>query len=424
MLLTLTASISLVSAAWSSSTNHPAVQYVEGEAIVTFKPSADLATAHRALKGHLLQFSRHFAFLSEQRGRHSGLVHAKDRTTAQLLAELMADPWVELAEPNYVRWISGAVPSDALFSQLWALQNTGQCVDGIAGTAGVDIKFLSAWSLAQTSAPPVVVAVIDTGVDYTHPDLAPNMWMNPGEVPSNGLDDDGNGYVDDVYGYDFADNTGDPMDSGYHGSHVSGTIAAAGNNLIGVIGVNYRARIMALKASSDGSSFTTANVISALEYATMMKGRGVNIVSINASYGGGGYSGTESAAIQAAGNAGIIFCAAAGNSSFNHDTTPIYPASYRLNNMIVVAASDQNDALASFSDYGPTTVDLAAPGVNVLSTVPLSTTTYVSEASNMYLAAELAYSGRTCGHYRYHLRLWPGLPHQLSGRRQQQHRPY
>jgi subtilisin family serine protease len=373
------------------------VQYVEGEAIVTFKPSADLTAVQSTLKGHSLQFSRHFAFLSEKRGRHSGLVHASDRTTAQLIVELSADPQVESAEPNYLRWISSSVPNDASFSQLWGLQNTGQSVNGSAGTAGDDIKFVNAWSLARTSATPVVVAVIDTGVDYTHPDLAPNMWINPGEIPANGVDDDGNGYVDDVYGYDFADNTGDPFDSGFHGSHVSGTIAAAGNNLIGVIGVNYQARIMALKASSDGSSFTTAAIISALQYAAMMKGRGVNIVSINASFGGGGSSSTESAAIQAAGNAGIIFCAAAGNSSLDLDATAFYPASYRLNNMIVVAASDQNDALASFSDYGPTTVDLAAPGVNIFSTIPVVTSAYVTQASSTYSATEMTYSGYTAG---------------------------
>jgi subtilisin family serine protease len=397
MLLTLVASLSLASAAVSSSPSHPAVQYVEGDALVTFKPSADFAAAQRALKGHSLQFSRHFAFLSQQRGRHAGLVHANNRTTLQLLAELATDPQVESAEPNYLRWISSSVPNDAMFYQLWALRNTGQSVDGTMGTAGDDIKFVDAWRLAQTSSPPVVVAVIDTGVEYIHPDLAPNMWINPGEIPGNGADDDRNGYVDDVYGYDFADDTGDPIDSGYHGSHVSGTIAAAGNNLIGVVGVNYQARIMALKASSDGESFTSDAVVAATQYAAMMKKRGVNIVAINASFGGGGFSSMEIAAIQAAGDAGIIFCAAAGNSSLNHDVTAVYPASYRLSNMIVVAASDQDDALASFSDYGPTTVDLAAPGVNVLSTVPLPTTTYVSEATNTYLGAELDYSGITAG---------------------------
>jgi subtilisin family serine protease len=310
---------------------------------------------------------------------------------------LSSDPDVELAEPNYLRWISSSVPSDALFSQLWGLQNTGQSVNGTAGTAGDDIKFVNAWSLAQTSATQVVVAVVDTGVDYTHPDLAPSMWTNPGETPANSADDDGNGYVDDVYGYDFADDTASPSDSGYHGSHVSGIIAAAGNNLLGIIGVNYQAKIMALKASSDGDTFTSAAVIEAVQYATMMKNRGVNVVAINASFGGGGSSSTERAAIQAAGNAGIIFCAAAGNSSLNRDVTPDYPASYRLANMIVVTASDQNDALASFSDYGPATVDLAAPGVNILSTVPAVTTSYVAQGSSAYSATELTFSGYTTG---------------------------
>ena len=397
VLSAVVASVSIAPAVSPAPAAHPAEQYVEGEVIVTFKQTADFAAAQAALKRHSLEFSRHFAFLSEQRGRHSGLAHAGDRTTAQLIAELSADQEVESAEPNYLRWIATSVPNDALFSQLWGLQDTGQSVNGTAGTSGDDIKFVNAWSLAQTSATPVVVAVIDTGVDYTHPDLAPSMWTNPGEISANSVDDDGNGYVDDVYGYDFADGTGNPFDSGFHGSHVSGTIAAAGNNLLGIIGVNYQARIMALKASSDGDTFTTAAVIDALQYATMMKGRGVNIVAINASFGGGGSSSTESAAIQAAGNAGIIFCAAAGNSSLNHDVTAVYPASYRLNNMIVVAASDQSDALASFSDYGPTTVDLAAPGVNILSTVPTVTTSYVAQASSTYSATELTFSGYTTG---------------------------
>ena len=397
ILLALVASLGLAPSAWSVATSHPAEQYVEGDVIVTFKPSTDLSGAQQALQGHSLQFSEHFAFLSEQRQRHSGLVRASDRTTAQLIAELSSDPEVELAEPNYLRWISSSVPTDALFSQLWGLQNTGQSVNGTAGTAGADIEFVSAWNLAQTSATPVVVAVVDTGVDYTHPDLAPSMWTNPGETPANSVDDDGNGYVDDIYGYDFAGGTANPSDSGFHGSHVAGTIAAAGDNLLGTIGVNYQAKIMALKASSDGDTFTSSAVISAVQYATMMKTRGVNVVAINASFGGGGSSSTERAAIQAVGNAGIIFCAAAGNSSVNRDVTPDYPASYRLANMIVVAASDQNDGLASFSDYGATTVDLAAPGVNILSTVPAVTSTYVAQASSTYSASEFTFSGYTTG---------------------------
>ncbi len=393
----LTGFLLLSPMAWSAPAAPPTARYVEGEAIVTFKPSASFDAAQRALKGHSLEFARHFGFLSRHRGRESGLVRAHNRTTAQLIAELSADPTVEIAEPNYLRRISGAAPNDPLFSQLWALQNTGQTLNGTAGTPGDDIEFVGAWSLARTSAPPVVVAVVDTGVDYTHPDLAPSMWFNPGEIAANNLDDDGNGYVDDVFGYDFADGTPDPMDSGEHGSHVSGTIAATGNNFTGIIGVNYQAKIMALKASNDGQNFTSAAIIEAVQYATMMRTRGVNVVAINASFGGGGSNTTERAAIQAAGAAGIVFCAAAGNASLNHDVTPDYPSSYRLANMIVVAASSPQDSLASFSDYGATTVDLAAPGINILSTVPTVVSSYVVGSSTTYAAQEFTFSGYTTG---------------------------
>lgn len=378
---------------------HPMQEYVEGDVLITFKPGADLAAGTNALARHSLALKKHFAELSRLRGKHSGLAHDNTRTTAQLIAELQADPAVETAEPNYLRWVTG-IPNDTLFTNLWGLHNTGQTVNGNAGTSGADIRFVPAWALARPTTNPVVVAVIDTGVDYTHPDLASNMWTNPGEIPDNGIDDDGNGYVDDVYGYDFADNTANPTDSGYHGTHVAGTIAAVGNNNLGVIGVNYQARIMALRVSTDGSTILSSAEISALDYATMMKNRGVNLVAINASFGGGGYSSTESAAIQAAGNAGIIFCAAAGNATNNNDTAAFYPANYRLNNMIVVAASDQNDALAFFSNYGASTVDLAAPGVNILSTLPVNqatTDTSLVQGSTAYSATELTYSGTTTG---------------------------
>ncbi len=378
---------------------HLPQEYVEGDVLITFKPGASLTAGTNALARHSLNLKKHFPELSRLRGKHSGLVHDNSRTTAQLMAELQADPAVESVEPNYLRWVT-AVPNDTLFTNLWGLQNTAQSVNGNTGTSGADIRFVPAWALARPTTNPVVVAVIDTGVDYTHPDLASNMWVNPGEIATNGLDDDGNGYVDDVYGYDFADNTSNPTDSGYHGTHVAGTIAAIGNNNLGVIGVNYQAHIMALRVSSDGETISSAAEISALGYATLMKNRGVNLVAINASFGGGGYSSTESAAIQAAGNAGIIFCAAAGNATNNNDTAAFYPANYRLTNMIVVAASDQNDSLAYFSNYGASTVDLAAPGVNILSTLPVAqatTTAYVQQSTNIYSATELTYSGTTTG---------------------------
>lgn len=379
--------------------SHPEQAYVEGEVIVTFKPSVTLNAAQQVLGGHSLPLTKHFAGLSRDRGRQTGLIRARNRTTAELIAELSQDPAVETAEPNYLRWVTG-VPNDTLFTSLWGLRNTSQLVNGTAGTAGDDIRFVAAWGLSRPTANQMVVAVIDTGVDYTHPDLVGNMWTNSGEIPGNGVDDDGDGYVDDYYGYDFADSLPNPTDSGFHGTHVAGTIAATGNNQLGVIGVDYQARIMALRASSDGETLPDSAIIEAIQYATMMKNRGVNVVAINESFGGGGSNSTERAAMQAAGTVGIIFCVAAGNSTNDNDTTPFYPASYRLNNMIVVAATDQNDALAYFSDYGTNTVDLGAPGVNILSTLPVAlagTIASVQQGSTIYSANELQYSSITTG---------------------------
>jgi subtilisin family serine protease len=395
MILSLT-----VSGVWAGP-SHPATEYVEGDAIVTFKPSANLSAAQQTLAGHSLAWHRHFAGLSRHRGKETGLVHAQNRTTAELIAELSRDPAVETAEPNYLRWVTTTPPNDTYFTNLWGLQNTGQSINGLAGTAGDDIRFIPAWALAQqpgTNRP--VVAVIDSGVDYTHPDLASNIWINTAENPTNGLDNDGNGFTNDYYGYDFADNLPNPTDSGYHGTHVAGTIAALGNNALGVIGVAYQARIMALRASSDGETLPDSAVIEAIQYATMMKGRGVNVVAINESFGGGGSNSTEVAALQAASSAGIIVCCAAGNSTNDNDTTLVYPASYRLSNMIVVAATDQNDALAFFSDYGTNTVDLGAPGMNILSTLPVAlagTIASVQQGPNIYSANGLQYAGTTGG---------------------------
>ncbi len=252
------------------------------------------------------------------------------------------------------------LPNDPSFGSLWGLDNTGQ--DG--GTADADIDAPEAWIL-QTGSSDVVVAVIDTGVDYNHQDLAPNIWTNPGEIPGNNLDDDGNGFVDDVHGYDFVNNDADPMDDQSHGSHCSGTIAGRGDNGKGVVGVAWMARIMAVKfLDSAGSGYLSA-AINSVDYAVL---NGARITSN--SYGGGGYSDIFQEAVQAAADAGVLFVAAAGNSANDNDTSPTYPANYDSDNVISVAATTRNDELAYFSNYGASSVHLGAPGYHILSSTP------------------------------------------------------
>jgi subtilisin family serine protease len=259
-----------------------------------------------------------------------------------------------------------AVPNDPDFSQLYGLNNTGQT----GGVFDADIDATEAWD-TFTGSYDSVIAVIDTGIDYTHPDLAANIWTNPGEIAGNGLDDDGNGFVDDIHGYDFINNDGDPMDDNAHGTHVAGTIGAVGNNGVGVVGVNWNSSIMALKfLDADGSGYTSG-AVAAINYATMMRTQyGINVRVTNNSWGGSGFSQSLYNAIVASSAADMLFIAAAGNSNSNNDSSPSYPASYDLDNIISVAATDAGDNLAWFSSYGKTTVDLAAPGVGVLSTVP------------------------------------------------------
>ncbi|MBX9656016.1 S8 family serine peptidase [bacterium] len=282
---------------------------------------------------------------------------------AALTSTLSTISGFQYVEHNFLM-LPNAVPNDPSFGSQWALNNTGQT----GGVAGADIDALAAWN-TTTGSSGVVVGVIDSGVDYTHPDLVQNMWVNPGETPGDGIDNDGNGYIDDIYGWDFANNDSNPMDDNGHGTAVSGIIAAAGNNGVGVTGINWGGKIMALKYAKSDFVSSTADLIEAVNYATMMRTvYGVNIRATNNSYGIYGNSQAFSDAIEANGDAGIMFVSSAGNSNSNNDTGPQYPANYPLENVLSVAATDDDDALASFSSYGPATVHLGAPGVNVLTT--------------------------------------------------------
>ncbi len=325
-----------------------------GELIIKFKPGASQSSINRILADLRATPIHRFGRIRAEHDRIGGTM-----SVPEAIARYKDHPAIQLIEPNYIFSIS-RTPDDLRFSELWGLRNTGQT----GGIPGADISATDAWD-TNTGSSNVIVGVIDTGIDYTHPDLAGNIYTNAGETPGNGIDDDGNGFVDDVRGWDFVNQDNDPMDDNGHGTHVAGTIGASGNNGIGVTGVNWSVRLMPLKFLNSEGSGTAADAIAAIEYATQM---GVDIM--NNSWGGSEYSEALRLAIVDASNAGIFFVAAAGNSGANSDRSPEYPASFNVPNVISVAATDHFDQLANFSNYGATSVDLAAPGVDILSTLP------------------------------------------------------
>ncbi|HEY9509200.1 MAG TPA: S8 family peptidase [Verrucomicrobiae bacterium] len=271
---------------------------------------------------------------------------------------------VEFAEPDYILR-AARVPNDPAYSgePLWNLNNWGQ----LGGTSGSDIHAAEGWDL-NTDASSFLVCVIDSGIRVTHEDLAGNLWTNPGEIPANGIDDDANGYIDDVHGINAIDGSGNLVDEPSHGTHVAGTLGAVGDNGTGIVGVAWRARIMGCKFLDANFEGAVSDAIECIEYA---KVNGAKV--INASWGGvtsGPFFSTALYdAIADARDAGIIFVAAAGNFALNNDdsSNAFFPASFDLDNIISVAATTRDDGLAHFSDYGADTVDLGAPGYVVYS---------------------------------------------------------
>ena len=258
--------------------------------------------------------------------------------------------------------LSGKLPDDPMFAEQWSLSNSGQR----GGKAKADINALLAWDKKTTGSENVVVAVLDSGVDYRHQDLVANMWERPANVAA--YYDDQLGLVDDQYGYDATSIGGDPMDENGHGTHCAGIIGADGNNGIGIAGINWRVKIMPLKFMSKGGFGSTKDAVEAINYVINRKEAGVNVRIISASWGSTQKSKALEDVIRAAGQAGILFVAASGNASANADKSPHYPASFDLPNIISVAALNRNDELASFSNFGAKRVHIAAPGAEILST--------------------------------------------------------
>lgn len=276
----------------------------------------------------------------------------------QAIYLLSLNPNVEYAEKNYIGHALATIPNDPHFSKLWGLRNTGQT----GGTSDADIDAPEAWDI-HTGSTNIVAAVIDSGIDYNHVDLQANIWTNPGETgggkETNGVDDDGNGYIDDWRGWNFVDGNNNPMDTFadvFHGTHVAGTIGAKGNNGTGVVGVCWNVKLMALRWLNSSGSGTTANAISAIDYSTY------NSAHVSNNSWGVPDSASLLAAIDRARTNGKLFIASAGNDNRNNDNIPTYPASYDLDNVISVLATDHNDNRSPFSSYGLYSVDVGGPG--------------------------------------------------------------
>lgn len=327
--------------------------YREGEVLVKFKPQSSITAIHRAAS-HLGAKTIH----SFEHSQLHQLALPGDLSVEDALEEFRKDPDIEFAEPNYLLFTQ-TLPSDVYFDKQWGLYNTGQNVGGKEGHSGADIDAVRAWEIG-TGGARTIVAVIDTGSNFHHPDLAANIWINGAEVPGNGLDDDHNGYVDDVNGWDFADNDNTPQDATGHGTHVAGIIAAENDNYMGISGVApWQADIMAIRFMDAFDSGTVSDAIKAIDYAV---DNGATI--INCSWGSGGFSNSLYHAIEAV---DALFVCAAGNNGTDNDKDGFYPASYALDNVIAVAAGNQNDELAWFSNYGVDRVHVVAPGVSIYS---------------------------------------------------------
>lgn len=346
-------------------------EFVPGEVLVKFRENATVTGRGRALGRVAGQVAEEILTGAMRgQGRKVGVTRVRtSRDVAAAIAELRNDPDVEYAEPNWIYKHQSSNDPYYTNGSLWGTYGAATSPANQFGSGAAAV-----WTKTNgRSCAGVVIGIIDEGYMYTHTDLVPNVGTNPGEVAGNGRDDDGNGLVDDVYGWDFAGNNNTVFDGvgDDHGTHVAGTIGAAGNNGTGVAGV-CQSGLKMLNAKFLGSTGgTTANAVKAVDYFTDLKTRhGLNLVATSNSWGGGGFSQALADAIGRANTAGILFIAAAGNSTLNCETSACYPAEYANDNVIAVASITNTGAISSFSNYGSTTIDIGAPGSGIWSTVP------------------------------------------------------
>lgn len=331
--------------------------YAPDAVLVAFKPEADAAGRHRVMD--------QLDLIDDARAKNPyfhRLLITSGRSVASCLRILQSSGVVRVAEPDWIGTIQETIPNDTRFSEQWALRNTGQS----GGTVNADIDASLAWD-RQIGDQSLIIAFIDTGMSYNHVDLNANAWLNVDEILGNGVDDDANGYVDDVRGYDFVNSDGNPVDDHGHGTQCAGIAGAVGNNGIGIAGICWNVKLMPIKCFNSSGVGFLGNTVLAIDYARL---NGAKVISN--SYAFNVASQLQREAIERARDAGIVFVAGAGNNGFDTDLTPVYPAGFStaLSNVISVGATNRFDERASFSNFGSQSVDFFAPGVDVLTTYP------------------------------------------------------
>ena len=349
----------------AAAVNGPA-QYVQGELLVKFRGAATSLSRGALLKAARAELAeRILTPAMRDRGDFEGVsVLRTTMSVPEAIAALRSNPDVEYAEPNWI-YQHEATANDPQLPQLWGMQ--------ASSATGFGSGAVTSWAANTPNCSSVYVGIIDEGYYYNHVDLAANASVNPGEIAGNKKDDDGNGYIDDVRGWDFDGNNAEVFDgvNDDHGTHVAGTIGAVGNNGVGVVGMCWSIKLLNAKFLGIGGG-TTANAIKSVDYFTGLKNKGLNIVATSNSWGGGGYSQGLRDAIERANVAGVLFVAAAGNSTVNCDGGTCFPAGYDNDNLISVASITSTGDISSFSNYGLTTIDIGAPGSGIISTVPVA----------------------------------------------------